>query len=57
MQQSASATQPIKPKHYKSAIKPVWCPGCGHYAVLSAITKALAHLALANEVLEREARI
>ena len=23
----------------------LWCPGCGHYAVLNAITKALAHLA------------
>ena len=39
----------IKPKQFKSRIKPVWCPGCGHFAVLNAITKALAHLALANE--------
>jgi 2-oxoglutarate ferredoxin oxidoreductase subunit beta len=29
---------------YKSAVKPVWCPGCGDYAVLTAITKALAAL-------------
>ena len=27
---------------FKSAVKPVWCPGCGDYSVLSAITKALA---------------
>lgn len=39
----------IKPKQFKSSVKPVWCPGCGHFAVLNAITKALAHLALANE--------
>ena len=28
--------------NFKSAVKPVWCPGCGVYSVLSAITKALA---------------
>ncbi|MCK7461546.1 MAG: hypothetical protein MZU84_05535 [Sphingobacterium sp.] len=28
---------------YKSAVKPIWCPGCGDFSVLSAITKALAH--------------
>ena len=39
----------IKPKQYKSDVKPVWCPGCGHFSVLNAITKALAHLALARE--------
>jgi 2-oxoglutarate ferredoxin oxidoreductase subunit beta len=39
----------IKPKQFKSDVKPVWCPGCGHFGVLNAITKALAHLALANE--------
>lgn len=39
----------LTPKAYKSAIKPVWCPGCGDYAVLSAITKALAELQLPPE--------
>ena len=34
---------------YKSDVSPVWCPGCGDYAVLSAITKALAGLALPRE--------
>ena len=29
---------------YKSGTKPVWCPGCGDFTVLSAITKALASL-------------
>ncbi|SOD91054.1 2-oxoacid:ferredoxin oxidoreductase subunit beta [Caenispirillum bisanense] len=34
---------------YKSDLKPVWCPGCGDYSVLSAITKALATLQLPRE--------
>ncbi len=34
----------LQARDYKSDIKPIWCPGCGHYAVLSALTKALAHL-------------
>jgi len=39
------ATLPkLAPKDYKSDIKPVWCPGCGDFAVLNAITKALAFL-------------
>jgi 2-oxoglutarate ferredoxin oxidoreductase subunit beta len=39
----------IKPKDYKSAIKPIWCPGCGDFAVLNAITKTLAFLELKKE--------
>ena len=31
-------------RDYKSDIKPVWCPGCGDYSVLSSVTKALAEL-------------
>ncbi len=27
---------------YKSSTKPIWCPGCGDYTVLSSVTKALA---------------
>jgi 2-oxoglutarate ferredoxin oxidoreductase subunit beta len=47
---SATETQTApKPKAYKSSVKPVWCPGCGHFAVLSALTKAFAHLALASK--------
>jgi 2-oxoglutarate ferredoxin oxidoreductase subunit beta len=42
---SAAAT----PKDYKSSIKPVWCPGCGDFSVLSAITKAMAHMQLKAE--------
>ena len=46
---AAHATTPASPKDYKSDIKPVWCPGCGDFAVLNAITKALAFLELPRE--------
>jgi 2-oxoglutarate ferredoxin oxidoreductase subunit beta len=36
-------------KDFKSDYKPVWCPGCGDFTVLSAITKALAMLELRPE--------
>ena len=45
----ASRSGDCKPKDYKSGVKPVWCPGCGDFAVLSAITKALAWLGLPRE--------
>jgi 2-oxoglutarate ferredoxin oxidoreductase subunit beta len=48
MNQAGTPIQ-IKPKDYKSDIKPIWCPGCGDFAVLNAITKALAFLQLAHE--------
>lgn len=38
-----------KPKEYKSEVKPIWCKGCGHYAVLAALTKALAQLQMKQE--------
>ena len=31
-------------KHYKSDLRPVWCPGCGDYAVLTALHASLAEL-------------
>lgn len=35
-----------KPKRsvqdYKSGVKPIWCPGCGHYGALSAFMKGVA---------------
>jgi len=46
---AAQTTKPASPKDYKSDIKPVWCPGCGDFAVLNAITKALAFLELPRE--------
>ncbi len=33
-------------KDYKSEVKPVWCPGCGDFGVLSATYKALTALQL-----------
>ena len=39
----------LKAKHYKTDVKPVWCPGCGHFSVLAAATKALAYLELPRE--------
>jgi len=47
--QQAAAIVPAKPRDYKSAIKPIWCPGCGDFAVLNAITKALAFKSLPRE--------
>ncbi len=41
-----AVTQTYTVKDYKSDIKPVWCPGCGDFSVLSALTKALAELQL-----------
>ena len=37
------------PQDFKSDVKPVWCPGCGDYSVLSSITKAFARLSLRPE--------
>lgn len=34
---------------YLSGVKPIWCPGCGDYSVLSALTHALEHLQLPPE--------
>ncbi len=42
-------TNLAKAKTYKSEIKPIWCPGCGDFAVLSALTKAFAFLDLAQQ--------
>ena len=39
-------TQPaaFSAANYKSGTKPIWCPGCGDFTVLGAITRALALL-------------
>jgi len=36
-------------KEYKSSYKPVWCPGCGDFSVLSSVTKALAEMNVPKE--------
>lgn len=37
---------PREASDYRSDTKPIWCPGCGDYSVLAALTKALAELQL-----------
>ncbi len=39
----------FKISDYRSGVKPIWCPGCGDFAVLSAVMRALAELALPPE--------
>jgi 2-oxoglutarate/2-oxoacid ferredoxin oxidoreductase subunit beta len=38
--------QPLRPEEYKSALKPVWCPGCGDFGVLNALAQVFSRLAL-----------
>ncbi len=37
-------------KTYRSDVKPIWCPGCGDYAVLNSLTTALAELEIPPEM-------
>jgi len=46
MTTAATACAPLTAQSYKSSYKPIWCPGCGDYAVLSSVTKAFAKLAI-----------
>jgi 2-oxoglutarate ferredoxin oxidoreductase subunit beta len=46
---SAAAREAPAAKEFKSIYKPIWCPGCGDYSVLSSLTKALAMLGLRPE--------
>ena len=46
MTTAATACAPLTAQSYKSSYKPIWCPGCGDYAVLSSFTKAFAKLAI-----------
>ncbi len=44
-----SAECPLSPevftaRDYRSSLKPIWCPGCGDYGVVTAIYRALAAL-------------
>ncbi len=32
---------PLPPEAWRSEVKPTWCPGCGDFGVLSAVTSAL----------------
>jgi len=37
-------TGKFQPGVFKSDLKPIWCPGCGDYGVVAAITRALANI-------------
>ncbi|MBN1260393.1 MAG: 2-oxoacid:ferredoxin oxidoreductase subunit beta [Anaerolineae bacterium] len=40
-----------KAKDYKSEVKPIWCPGCGDYAVLNALMRAFAELDIPQDTI------
>ena len=46
---SETAAVAPKARDYKSDYKPVWCPGCGDFSVLSSITKAFAEIGTPKE--------
>ena len=39
----------FKAGDYRSEITPVWCPGCGDYAVLKTVTQVLANIGASRE--------
>jgi 2-oxoglutarate ferredoxin oxidoreductase subunit beta len=46
---TAAAAVPLTAQAFKTDYKPIWCPGCGDYSVLAAMTKAFAMLELRPE--------
>jgi 2-oxoglutarate ferredoxin oxidoreductase subunit beta len=49
MMDTNTASKPLTAKDFKSDVKPVWCPGCGDFGVLSSLTKVFAELKLLPE--------
>ena len=50
LNQDAAVAQPLvgfTAAQYKSSYKPIWCPGCGDFTVLSSVTKALSIMGVA----------
>ena len=41
--------QPLTAKDYKSGLKPIWCPGCGDFGFMNALTKAMEDMQLQPE--------
>ncbi|MDP7545892.1 MAG: 2-oxoacid:ferredoxin oxidoreductase subunit beta [Alphaproteobacteria bacterium] len=41
---NVNAASALTARDYKSDLKPVWCPGCGDFSVLMAITMAMAQI-------------
>lgn len=48
MTTAVEETKTLNKKDYRSEIEPTWCPGCGDFGVLDAISAALAELAIPN---------
>jgi len=46
---TVAASAPPAPQAFKSDYKPIWCPGCGDYSVLTAVARAFAILELRPE--------
>jgi 2-oxoglutarate ferredoxin oxidoreductase subunit beta len=46
---TTAAVKEFKPADYKSELKSIWCPGCGDFAVVSAMYRAFAQLKIPNE--------
>jgi 2-oxoglutarate ferredoxin oxidoreductase subunit beta len=46
---NAPAATLLAAKDFKSDTKPVWCPGCGDYGVLTSLARALADLGCRRE--------
>ena len=38
------ASEAYSAKDFRSSLKPIWCPGCGDYGVVSALYRALANI-------------
>jgi len=38
----AASTTGLQPNDYRSDLKPIWCPGCGDFGVLTALYRALS---------------
>jgi 2-oxoglutarate/2-oxoacid ferredoxin oxidoreductase subunit beta len=44
MHMNAPVCETFALKDYKSDLKPIWCPGCGDYGVVTALYRALAQI-------------
>ncbi len=49
MYPAESTESRLQASDYRSELKPVWCPGCGHYGVLAGMSQAFARLQLKPE--------
>jgi len=45
----ATIVAQLSPANYKTEVRPIWCPGCGDFGVLSSFYKALSELGIPPE--------